>query len=242
MEFAMLPPEVNSGRMYAGPGPGPMLAAAAAWDGLASDLDSAADACQSVVSQLTSGWLGPASTSMATAASGYLAWLRTSAGQAEQTARQAMAAATAYEEAFATTVPPSVIAANRAQLAALMATNLLGQNTPAIAATEADYAEMWAQDAAAMYGYASSSAAAAALTPFTPPGRPPIPVEWRVKLPRSPMPRLPLAVPPPKQPPCRSRPCRKRCRASHRLRRRRPGCRRHCSVRRRFRLWVRCRP
>lgn len=170
MEFAMLPPEVNSGRMYAGPGPGPMLAAAAAWDGLASDLDSAADACQSVVSQLTSGWLGPASTSMATAASGYLAWLRTSAGQAEQTARQAMAAATAYEEAFATTVQPSVIAANRAQLAALMATNLLGQNTPAIAATEADYAEMWAQDAAAMYGYASSSAAAAALTPFTPPG------------------------------------------------------------------------
>ncbi|VAZ83271.1 putative PPE family protein PPE51 [Mycobacterium persicum] len=80
-----------------------------------------------------------------------------------------MAAATAYEEAFATTVPPAVIAANRAHLAVLMATNLLGQNTPAIAATEADYAQMWAQDAAAMYGYASSSAAATALTPFTPP-------------------------------------------------------------------------
>nr|WP_142995127.1 PPE family protein [Mycobacterium persicum] len=91
------------------------------------------------------------------------------AGRAEQTAGQAMAAATAYEEAFATTVPPAVIAANRAHLAVLMATNLLGQNTPAIAATEADYAQMWAQDAAAMYGYASSSAAATALTPFTPP-------------------------------------------------------------------------
>ena len=46
------------------------------------------------------------------------------------------------------TVPPAVVAANRAQLATLVATNVFGQNTPAIAATEAQYAEMWAQDAA----------------------------------------------------------------------------------------------
>jgi PPE-repeat protein len=51
-----------------------------------------------------------------------------------------------------------VIAANRALLTALVATNLFGQNTPAIAATESQYAEMWAQDAAAMYGYAGSTA------------------------------------------------------------------------------------
>jgi PPE-repeat protein len=63
-----------------------------------------------------------------------------------------------------------VIAANRSLLATLVATNILGQNTPAIAATEAHYAEMWAQDAAAMYGYASASASAAQVTPFaTPP-------------------------------------------------------------------------
>ena len=64
------------------------------------------------------------------------------------------------------TVPPPVIAANRSLLAALVATNFFGQNTPAIAATEVQYAEMWAQDAVAMYGYAASSAAAATLTPF----------------------------------------------------------------------------
>jgi PPE-repeat protein len=64
-------------------------------------------------------------------------------------------------------VPPPVIAANRSQLAALMATNLFGQNTPAIAATEAQYADMWAQDAGAMYGYAGSAAVATRLTPFT---------------------------------------------------------------------------
>ena len=51
----------------------------------------------------------------------------------------------------------------------LVATNFLGINTAAIMATEAQYAEMWAQDAGAMYGYAGSSAAAATLTPFTPP-------------------------------------------------------------------------
>ncbi|MCV7029324.1 PPE family protein, partial [Mycobacterium sherrisii] len=41
MDFAMLPPEVNSGRMYAGAGSGPLMAAAAAWDGLAAELSSA---------------------------------------------------------------------------------------------------------------------------------------------------------------------------------------------------------
>jgi PPE-repeat protein len=80
-----------------------------------------------------------------------------------------MASAAAYEAAFAMTVPPPLVAANRAQLAALVATNVLGQNTAAIAATEAQYGEMWAQDAAAMYGYAASSAAAARLSPLTSP-------------------------------------------------------------------------
>jgi PPE-repeat protein len=170
MDFAMLPPEITSGRMYTGPGSGPLLAAAAAWDGLAAELSSAANSYQSVVAALTSGpWLGRASASMAGAVIPYVTWLSTAAAQAEQTAGQARAAAAAYEAAFAATVPPPVIADNRSLLMALVATNLLGQNTPAIAATEAQYAEMWAQDVAAMYGYAGSSASATALTPFTPP-------------------------------------------------------------------------
>jgi PPE-repeat protein len=170
MDFATLPPEINSGRMYVGPGSGPMLAAASAWDGLAAELYSAANSYQSVVSGLTAGpWLGPSSASMAAAAAHYAAWMNTTAAQAEQTAAQAKSAAGAYETAFAATVPPPVIAANRSLLMALIATNVLGQNTPAIAATETHYTEMWAQDAAAMYGYAGSSASATTLTPFTPP-------------------------------------------------------------------------
>jgi PPE-repeat protein len=170
IDFGALPPEVNSARMYAGPGSAPVLAAAAAWDGLAEDLYSTAGSYGAVISGLTSdAWLGPSSVSMAGAAATYVAWLRSTAGQAEQTANQARAAASAYHAAFAMTVPPPVIAANRSLLATLVATNFLGQNTPAIAATEAHYAEMWAQDAAAMYGYAGSSASATRLTPFTPP-------------------------------------------------------------------------
>ena len=170
MDFAMLPPEVNSGRMYSGPGSGPMLAAAAAWDGLAAELQSTTASYRSAISELTGGpWLGASSASMAAATAPYLEWMTTAAGQAEQTATQARAAAAAYETTFAMTVPPAVIAANRSLLTTLIATNVLGQNTAAIAANETEYAGMWAQDATAMFAYAGSSAAASTLTPFTPP-------------------------------------------------------------------------
>ncbi|ORW00071.1 PPE family protein [Mycobacterium lacus] len=155
--------------MYAGPGSGPLLAAAAAWDGLAAELALAAAGYSSVISELTSAqWVGPASAAMVAAVAPYAAWLGTTAQRAEQAGTQARAAAAAYELAFAMTVPPPVIAANRALLMTLITTNFFGQNTPAIAATEAQYAEMWAQDAAAMYAYASSSATASVLTPFMP--------------------------------------------------------------------------
>jgi PPE-repeat protein len=170
MDFAALPPEVSSGLMYAGPGSGPMIAAAASWDSLATEVSSAASDYGSLVSNLTSGpWRGPASAAVAAAAAPYVSWMSATATQAEQAAGQAKAAAAAYEAAFASTVPPSAIAANRTLLASLISTNILGQNTPAIAATETHYAEMWAQDAAAMYGYAGSSAAASTLTPFAEP-------------------------------------------------------------------------
>jgi PPE-repeat protein len=172
IDYAVLPPEINSARMYSGAGSSPMLAASAAWSQLATEMRSAATSYSSAVTNLTSGsWQGPASASMAAAAAPYAAWMNTTATQAEQTAAQAQAAVSAYESAFSMTVPPAEIAANRTQLASLVADNVLGQNAPAIAATEAQYGDMWAQDAAAMYGYAGSSAAATQLTPFSQPAQ-----------------------------------------------------------------------
>lgn len=169
MDFAALPPEINSGRMYSGPGATPMLAAAATWGGLAAEFESAAESYASVISQLTGEWSGPAATAMTTTTGDYTAWMRDVGAHAEQAAAHANSAASAYEAAFDMTVPPPVIAANRSRLATLIATNLLGQNTVAIAATEAEYAGMWAQDATAMYTYAAASASASALQPPTAP-------------------------------------------------------------------------
>ena len=147
-----------------------MMAAASAWDGLAAELGAAAAGYGSVITELTSApWVGPASASMVSAVAPYVSWLNAAASQAEETSNQARAAAGAFETAFAMTVPPPVIAANRALLLTLIATNFFGQNTPAIAATEAQYMEMWAQDAAAMYGYLGSSLTASQLVPFSSP-------------------------------------------------------------------------
>lgn len=169
-DFALLPPEVSSARMYTGPGSASLRTAAASWQLLAVELHSAASMYRSVVMDLTSmQWTGSSSMSMAAAVIPYVDWLTVTAEQAGHTAAQATAAATAFEQAFAMTVPPPLIAANRAELLALIATNFFGQNTAAIATTEAQYMQMWAQDATAMDDYTVASAAAWKLTPFASP-------------------------------------------------------------------------
>ncbi|UMB71236.1 PPE family protein, SVP subgroup [Mycobacterium paraterrae] len=170
MDFVSCPPEINSARMYTGAGSEPLLAAARAWGALADELHSAADSYQAVTTELTTGsWLGAASASMSAASSSYAAWLRVTAARAEHSCLQAKSAAAAYQTALSATVPPPMVAANRSELLTLVATNLLGENSQAIAATEAEYAEMWAQDLEAMYGYAASSASSTVLPPFDPP-------------------------------------------------------------------------
>jgi PPE-repeat protein len=160
-DFAAQPPELISAKIYAGPGSESLQAAAAAWDGLSSELQSTAANYQSIISGLISGdWTGPSSEAAAAAAAPYVSWLSTTAGQAEQTASQARAAASAYETALAATVPPAAIAANRTQLLSLLQANIFGQYNAAIAALEAEYAQFWAQDVAAITGYAGSSQAA----------------------------------------------------------------------------------
>ena len=170
VDFGALPPEVNSARMYTGPGSSSLQAAASAWNGLAAELQSAAQGYETTITQLANDeWNGPASTAMASAAQPYVTWMQETAAAAEQAATQARTAAAAYEQAFAATVPPPMIAANRAETAAATQANVFGQYTALIAQLEAQYGQMWAQDATAMYGYAGQSAAAAKVTPFATP-------------------------------------------------------------------------
>ena len=170
MDFGALPPEINSSRIYAGPGAGTIVSASAAWESLAAELQDAASGYQSVITGLIDeSWTGPTSMAMAAAVAPYVTWMRATAEQCRLAAAQAISAAAAYDTAHAMTVPPPVVVDNRVRLATLVATNVLGQNTPAIMATEAQYAEMWAQDALAMYTYAASSATASAFKTFQPP-------------------------------------------------------------------------
>lgn len=170
LDFGVLPPEVISTAIYTGPGSGPLLASAAAWDALSGQLNAFALGYSSTLTGLQDeGWNGASSEAMLAAAQPYIAWVSQTASQAERAANQSRAAAAAYESARAATVPPAAVTANRTQLAHLVAANIFGQNTSLIAALEAAYAQMWAQDAGAMHGYAGSAYTATRLNPFSEP-------------------------------------------------------------------------
>ena len=167
VDFGALPPEVNSARLYAGAGSTSLTTAASAWNSLAAELNSAALGYESVITQLSSEeWLGPASAAAVQALTPYVTWVKTTADQAEQTAQQLSSAAAAFESAFASVVPPPLIAQNRALLTQALQTNVLGQNTNVIAQLESQYGQMWAQDASTLYNYAAQSSAATKVTPF----------------------------------------------------------------------------
>ena len=165
-----LPPEINSGRMYTGLGSSSLMASAAAWQALSAQLGSAGAAFSAVIETLTAGaWMGPSSMTMALSAAPYVVWMIATAEQAQGAALAAEAAAAAFEGARAGVVPPPVIAENRAELATLVATNFMGFNTPAIAANQAHYGQMWAQDTGVMYDFAGQAAGiTGSLVPFTP--------------------------------------------------------------------------
>jgi PPE-repeat protein len=169
MEFTTLPPEVISALIHSGPGSQSLADAAAAWRQLGADLEDAADNYAAVVSSMADTWHGPSAAAMNASVAPYLAWLRTTSQQAQQVAVSAQAAASAFNSASAEVVPTAQVLANRTRLAQLLATNGFGRNLPAIAATEADYQRMWANNAAAMTRYQAASTQATNLPQFTSP-------------------------------------------------------------------------
>src|SRR5215475_13037901 len=98
MNFLVLPPEVNSLRMFVGAGSAPMLEAAAAWDGLATELSQAASSFSSVTSGLAAqAWQGPASQAMTAAATPYASYLSAAATNALGASAQAKSLAAVFE-------------------------------------------------------------------------------------------------------------------------------------------------
>src|SRR5882724_3148570 len=113
MNFSVLPPEINSLRMFLGAGSAPMLQASAAWSGLAEELSTAAQSFSSVTSGLTGqAWQGAASAAMSAAAAPYAGFLSAAAAQASGASSQANSVASVFEAAKAAMVHPEAVSAN----------------------------------------------------------------------------------------------------------------------------------
>ena len=166
MSFGQVPPEINSGRLFYGFGSASMVRAGTAWDELAATLRQAAAYCCAVAAILAEGWHGAVAIAVGRALAPYIASLNAAATQAAHAAMQAAAAVRAHELAMSAMVHPDVVIANRVRLLSLCTANCLAQVSPMIAQTEAEYEQMWSDDAEAMYAYTRASAKASVLTPF----------------------------------------------------------------------------
>lgn len=153
-----IPPEINDFRLRTGPG-----AAAVAPLNLAYQEASVVHLQQgqqmlATAMATNASWMGPGDVSMTETAAPMAAHLEVVGGHAQAAAQTITAAGQAHSGAVASSIPYPTVIANRVREATLEATNVIGQNTPAIVQANVEYGEYWAQNAGAMMGYLAAAA------------------------------------------------------------------------------------
>lgn len=174
----MGPPEIVAAILEAGPGPESTIANQLVWitETIGHELSMGVSAANTAAT--AAQWMGLGGTASAGTATSLNGELQTLAGWTTHKVSVVQAAVDAYAVALPAVVPSLVCQTNRDESAALNASNILGQNTPAIIERDLEYfGEHWPHNSGVGLAYSGTlSALTAALAvppPLAPVGVPP---------------------------------------------------------------------
>jgi PPE-repeat protein len=154
-QFSAFPPEVNAGQLMAGDQGASIAAAVAAYEALSAALiEEGARMGTTAGTTAATGWEGVGGAAMVSTAMPYVAALEALAGWVQQSAASAAAIEQAYAVTKAAMIQVPICTTNRTSQAGLVATNVIGQNSPAIIGLDTEYyGHFWTNNASLMGSY-----------------------------------------------------------------------------------------
>jgi PPE-repeat protein len=172
------PPEIVAAILEAGPGPGSTIANQLVWitETISHELSMGLSTVNTAAT--ATQWIGLGGTASGATATELNAGLQTMAGWTTHKASVVQAALDAYACARPAVIPSVVCQTNRDETAALHASNILGQNTPAIIERDLEYfGEHWPHNSSVGLTYSGTlsglTAALAVPPPLSPMGASP---------------------------------------------------------------------